>query len=168
MIQLSHIGTILKAHGKDGQLRISVDDGYLDDLEKARAVFINLDGSKVPFLIEGIEYKNHILIKLDEVDTPEQASKYSLKELYMEDVELSESNLNRSISSDADQMIGMKVFDQNDVFRGIIQELIQNEFQDLVEIRHEDEVFLCPLHEELIISIDSEEATLKLTIPEGL
>ena len=86
----------------------------------------------------------------------------------MEDAELSESNLNRSMSSDSDLMKGMKVYDQNDVFRGVIQELIQNEFQDLVEIRHEDEVFLCPLHEELIISIDSEEAVLKLTIHEGL
>ncbi|MGA0232267.1 MAG: hypothetical protein ACO3MB_05280, partial [Saprospiraceae bacterium] len=73
----------MKAHGREGQIRINVEDAFLESLSEARAVFVDIKASRVPFLIEGIEFNNHILLKLDEVDTPEQAQELAQCDLYL-------------------------------------------------------------------------------------
>jgi len=167
LVELTQIGTSLKAHGKDGQLRVYVEDAFLDDLEKARALFLNIDGSRIPFIIQGIEIKNHMLIKLDEIDNPEMASKLSNKEMYLDSSKVSEESLSESKESSMDRLIGFSVYDQDDNNVGKITSVIENEFQTLLNIENLNSSFLWPIHDDLIIGIDDSESIIKLLILEG-
>ncbi len=167
-MELVSIGRTLKAHGKDGALRIQCDDEFLEDLSKARAVFLDLDGSRVPFLISNFEIKNHILIYLDEVVTPEDASLYSLKDLYLERSELSASSLEAVQAEDHGMLLQFRVYDGNDNYMGTITEFIENPQQLLIRVSGPEHEFLCPLHDELILGIEEESMILKMSIPDGL
>ncbi len=158
---------MLKTHGKDGQVRVQVEDAYYDDLMKARAVFIDMDGSQVPFLIKEIEVKNHILMRLDELDQPEQASALSLKDIYLETSSVSEEAKNMILEEDHSLLLNYTVIDQNDAVLGKITEVIENDFQDLLEIKSKSTKFLWPFHPDLVIDQDDEKKILKIQLLEG-
>lgn len=158
----------MKAHGREGQVRIHIEDAFLDSLSESRAVFIDIKGSKVPFLIEGIEFKNHILLKLDEVDTPEQAQELSQCDLYLEKSSIKEADLASEENGDEfDWLISYTLINQNDEICGTVDEIVYNAYQTLIKIRHSEGFFLWPIHEDFIIAIDKDNKLLQLELLEG-
>jgi len=168
LVTLTSIGSTLKAHGKEGQLRISCDDRYMDDLESARAVFLNLNGSRVPFLIESIEFKNHILLKLEEVDTPEEASRFALKDLLLESDALQHSDTEEQESATAINLLQYRVYDSSGNYMGRIQEHIVHPHQELLRIAGPEKTFLCPFHEDMVDDFSEEELTIRMNLPDGI
>jgi len=166
LITLRAIGHSLKAHGKDGFLKLSVHDQYIEDLLKARALFIDMDGSDVPFLIKEIKESNHIFVKLDEIEDPQQASQLSSKEIYLHTDEI--TNLSDEVADQESELLNFKVLDQNEVYKGLIINVIENPHQILVEVKNDDKSFMMPLHENLIIQLNPDQQTIQVDIPEGL
>lgn len=162
-----HIGETLKVHGKDGQLRIRVSEAFEDEIDHVRAVFIDLDGSRVPFLVESIVYKNHVLLKLDEVDTPEIAEKLARKELFLDASEISDPSILEESPQAEDPLVGFKVYDQNQNYIGEISHFLRQEFQDLIEVKTEANSFMWPLHENLILSFDESQKKIQIKLFEG-
>lgn len=168
MIDLHNIGFSLKAHGKEGQIRIHVEDAFLESISEARAVFIDIKGSRVPYLIEGIEFKNHILLKLDEVDTPEQAQELAQCELYLETSSIKEADLSAEESGDDfDWLISYTLINQDNESVGKVEEVLYNAYQTLLKISHSEGFFLWPLHEDFIIDVDRDNKVLKLELLDG-
>lgn len=167
MIDLTQIGLTLKPHGKDGQLRVHVEDPFLEDFASARAVFIDLNGSPVPFLVEHIEFKNHILVKLEELDSPEEAQPMTQCGLYLEKEELSEASLNHETESEWAWLVGYRVFQQEGIYVGSICSVSEGDFQTLVEIENDQSRFLWPYHPDFIIELNKEMKSLKIELLEG-
>lgn len=165
-IDLQEIGYTLKAHGRDGQIRIFAEDKFLKDLENARALFIDLDGSHVPFLIESMEFKAHLLIKLEDIDSPEEASKFSQKTVFLHRDELNHY-VEEKPAFELAALRGFKVYDQNNVYVGNVENIIEQQFQDLLEIKNEENSFFWPLHEDIILELDPEKQFLKLEFVDG-
>lgn len=166
MLELIKIGRTLKSHGKSGQIRASIDDDFLEDVENARAFFIEIYGSKVPFLLEQIEIKNHLLVKFEEVDSPEEAARLSSKQIYLSSTEVQHKSVAESPS--LNQLIDYKVFDQELTFKGTVVEVQENEFQSLLLLKNENKTFWIPLHQDFVIKIDDELQQMELRLPEGL
>lgn len=166
MIELVPIGHSAKSRGIDGSFKTRIVEEFRADLLKARAIFINLDGSKVPFLIESSSVQNGIILKLDEIDTPESVTALLNKELFLEISEVSDAAFQDNTSQHP--LTGFFISDQNDKKIAPIEELIEYPNQLLAKINFNDKELLLPIHEKLIIEMDEQNQTLKLEIAEGL
>lgn len=168
MIELHKIGFILKAHGREGQIRIHVEDAFLESLSEARAVFVDIKASRVPFLIEGIEFNKHILLKLDEVDTPEQAQELAQCDLYLEKSSIRESDLSpEENENDFDWLISYTLMNQYDEACGEVEEIVYNAYQTLLKIKHSEGFFYWPFHEDFIMAIDNDNKLLQMELLDG-
>ncbi|MBT8234117.1 MAG: 16S rRNA processing protein RimM [Saprospiraceae bacterium] len=166
MIDLVSIGYTGKPYGKDGQLKLRVEDKYIDDLLKSNAVFINLDGSKVPFIHSKISVGSHILIQLDDIDNPQAASELVSKEILIESKFISAQP--ESEEASVNDFIGFKVYNQDKDYVGTISDVIQNPHQVLLEINTVETTFLMPFHSDLVIDVDPMAGNIFLEIVDGL
>jgi len=165
-LEFIHVGHSAKSRGVNGNFKARIAKNYLTDVLRARAIFINLDGSKVPFLIESAEEKGQVILKLEEVDSPEVVSKYLSKELYLEASEISPE----SSSEDKPEhtFVGYTLIDQNNLKIGTIAEELEYPDQLLAKLRYNGKEVLIPIHEDLIINLNQEEKQLYLEIADGL
>lgn len=166
MIKLKAIGHSLKAHGKDGFIKLSVHDAFVKDILGAKALFIDMDGSRVPFMIKEIKENNQVFVKLDEIEDPQQASQLSSKEIYLHVDEISLDNEDHLPQES--ELLNFKVTDQNGIAKGQIINVIENPHQILVEVQGDEKVFMMPLHENLIIDLNPKQKSIQVEIPEGL
>ena len=166
MIDLIHIGHTSKAKGIDGAFRVKIEHDRLDDLAKARALFIDLDGSKVPFLIHSVDTNSQVLIKLEEIDSPESVNPLLHKEIYLEakEVTIQESS---DTSSDHD-LIGYTVIDEEENLIGRIIGIKEYPEQILAEVETKKGLSLIPLHIDFIAANDPDRRVMQLQLPEGL
>jgi len=166
LIDLTQIGYSSKSRGIEGQFKVKVEDRYKADLLKARALFINIDGSRVPFLIESAEERKDVILKLEEITTPEQVTKFLNKEIYLSDDEISAENLQNTQAQHP--LVGYTITDQNDNAISIIDDIIEYPHQLLASLNYQGKPLLIPIHEDLIVSIDEGGKRVKLEIAEGL
>ena len=163
---IHRIGKSLKAHGKEGYLRLDIDDSFLEDLLKARALFVDLEGSSVPFLIQDIKELNHLLVKLDEVNSPEEAAPLQLKTISLHEEDL--SKVPKVKAAEVDALVGFQLHDHNKTFRGNIIEIQEFPHQVIATVEKETQSFLLPIHENMIIDVDEESKVLIVEWPEGI
>jgi len=165
LLEFVEIGFTQKPKGVDGWLKINIKNQYLPDLKKARALFIDLNGSKVPFLIEKLSLDGQQKIKLDEINNPQEASLLCNMTAFMDKKEVS-----YVVEAEKDLLpiVGFKVLDQDDNERGIIETLKSYPNQVLAEIKNEKATFLLPIHENIIIDINPDSKVIKLEIVEGI
>lgn len=163
-MELVHIGHTRKARGIEGSFKLHVEDIYLDDLHHARALFISLDGSLVPFIIESVNDQKSLTIKVEDINNPEEAQQLLGKEIFLHQDEVSE----KETTDSQHPLTGYLVIDQDKINIGIIDELLEYPDQLLAQIIVEGKQVLIPIHEDLILSLDDETRQIQLTIPEGL
>jgi len=167
-MQLVSIGHTKKPYGKDGFIRLAIEERYQADVLNARALFIDLDGSNVPFLIEKRKEGKDVSVKLEEIDTPEQASALSSKSIFLHEEEVKLASADAEV--DANSMFdGYTVLNQDGIEKGVILSVTDRSSQLLAEVEKADgNVFIIPLHEDLILELNGEERTIRLEIMEGL
>lgn len=166
MIELEQIGHSGKSKGVRGELKLHVNGSYRTDLKSARALFFNLDGSKVPFLIEQV-YIDPCIIKLDEIDSPEAAYDLSNKEIFLEVKELQNPNTSPS-DSGQHALVEFTLIDQNDSRIGTISSVKEYPNQLLAEVNINDIQVLIPIHEDLILELNEASKFIKMEIADGL
>jgi 16S rRNA processing protein RimM len=164
-IELKEVGFTKKPKGVNGHIKIHIDDNYVDDVSRARAIFIDINGSRVPFLIEKFLTDSHMMIKLEEVDSPQDAEQYSAKTVFLEVNEV--TNIDGPDNS-MHPLIGYAVIDQDNIRRGHISSVEEYPNQVMCFITNGDSTFMFPIHEDNIIETKKETEEIYLEIPEGL
>ena len=164
-IVLTEVGYTKKPKGISGQIKIHIDDNYLDDVRNARAIFIDLNGSRVPFLIEKFIADSHLMIKLDEVDTPQDAELYAARTVYLD---VNEVTAIESSESTAHPLVGYIVTDQDNNMRGHINSIEEYPNQLMSFITNGDSTIMLPVHEDNIIHLDETNKCIQIDIPQGL
>ena len=142
-----NIGQIVNTHGLKGEMKVIplTDDMYrFDDLEE-----IILDEKNI--YIENVKYqKDRVILKLEGIDTIEQAEK--LKKKYVkvpreESVELEEDTYFIT------DLMGCKVLDTEGFEYGNIFEVIQTPSNDVYWVKGKKEV-LVPVLKEIVLDIN--------------
>ena len=167
MIELIHIGHSAKSRGTGGKFKARIEDHFKEDALKARALFINLNGSKVPFLLESCEDHGYMIFKVEEINSPEDVSSLLSKELYLDLREVSETALKSTQKTDH-PLMNFLVLDQNDSELGKIIEILVYPDQLLAKIVIDKKEILLPIHDDLILDLDEEKKFIKLEIVDGL
>lgn len=161
-----YLGHITKSFGIKGQLSCYFDTDEPEKYADLDAVFIDLDGEKLPYLIENIQYRgaNTFVIKFQDVD--EEESKSLIKaELYLPMSELPPLTGNRFYFH---EVIGFKVIDEEKGDIGVCRDFIDISRHPIMQIDHEGTEILIPAIDEIFKNVDRENKQIHIAAPEGL
>lgn len=162
-----HLGHVLKSHGTAGQVRVHVEDRFKRYLKKGTYVFLDLEGSKVPYQIKTLEDHQHCIVSLEGVDNKQQSDELAGKEIWIPLEQVKERHKNAAIH----MRESWKDYMLQDIRTGEEFQVIRTEEfpQQLMAIIHyHDREIMIPLHEQLIELIDREQKYIRMNIPEGL
>lgn len=158
------IGYISKTHGLKGHVILRPADHLAIDEEAIRSVFLDLNGSQVPFFIEECRPVNQgYLLKLENLDHVDASKKligkkaFALEEFILED----EESLN--------EFIGYAIIDERLGNIGNITEVDEKTDNVIIKVMHPSgaEIIL-PFNDDFIIEIDDDHKTIEFNSPEGL
>lgn len=161
-----YLGHITKSFGIKGQLSCYFDTDEPEKYADLDAVFIDLDGEKLPYLIENIQYRgaNTFVIKFQDVDD-EEAKSLIKAELYLPMSELPPLTGNRFYFH---EVIGFKVIDEEKGDIGVCRDFIDISHHPIMQIDHEGTEILIPAIDEIFKNVDRENKQIHIAAPEGL
>lgn len=167
--KLIEIGKFQRTHALKGELNaiLDVPEDYVED---GNPLVVFTEGIPVPYYAESIRPKGatSFLIKLEGVDSMEEASELVNAAIYADKVALGEYMEEEDMMLE-DDLHGFRVVDST---AGDIGELdyIDDSTENrllVVEGRDGEEIFI-PLAEGIITEIDEEHRTIHTSLPEGL
>jgi len=160
-----HWANLVKPHGFSGQIFLALLEPGKWKIKKMSAVFIDFNGNLVPFFVEKIQLQsNSAIIKLEGVDTEDEARKMMGKSLFLDN-----SYKPKKISSHGfDELSGFQVWDRNEGMLGIIKEIEEYPQQFIAVMSYKNQEILFPLNEFVIIGVDQIKKVLEVNLPEGL
>ena len=155
------LGYISRKHGYKGDVNIKLETPAKH--KELAHMFIDLNGGLVPFFIDSFRLKkeNIALVKLEDIDSEQEAQALVGKEVYLP-LEL----LDETQQNELTELIGFEVVDAVHGNIGIVSDILDNNAQELFQIKNEEREFLIPITEEFIQKIENN--TIYLQTPEGL
>jgi 16S rRNA processing protein RimM len=159
------IGFIMKPHGLKGQVTISLDPEAPEDLTAIETVFVESHERLLPYFIEAISLKgSKAFLKLEEVNTPEEAQKISKSAIYLPKSSRPKSGRGEFYD---DEVIGFEVLDSEFGSLGKITEIIQAGPNKLLSVNYHGKEVLVPLNSPFIDGINKSRKKITVTLPEG-
>lgn len=161
------LGHISRLHSFKGEVIAVFDTDQPETYENLESVFLEDQGELIPFFIEALarNSKGHFILSFEEIDDEAKAQKLVGKELYLP-LELLKPLEGKNFYYH--EVIGFSLADENGHF-ATVNEILDNSAQPLFHARdtHGNEI-LIPAVDEFIRSIDRENKTIALTLPDGL
>ncbi len=163
------IGYTKKTYGSKGQVKIVIEDQFLEDFVKSDFVFMDLMGKPAPFFIETIEEMDDLLLKVEEIDSPEQARSIVAKKVYLREKDLSNPPVDiPEIDLEFGDLVGFILADMEKGEIGTIKEIQEFPQQEMAVLDYGGKEIFVPLHTKLISSFDEKKKKITLRLPEGL
>lgn len=160
------LGTVTKLHGYSGELNIFLDVDYPEKYKKIKSVLIEVNKDLVPFFVQSISFKNNMaIVKLEDVDTPEQASALVNHDLYLPLSSLPPLTGKRFYFH---EVIGFQVVDENEGELGVIARILDLPRQAVIEMIYKEKEVLIPISEETVVNVDRTAKQFFVKLPEGL
>ena len=159
------IGVINKPHGVKGEVSFTFTDDIFDRVDCDYLILL-MDGILVPFFIEEYRFRsdNVALVKFEDIDTAEQARRFTNVEVYFPKKYMDEQEDVTSWNF----FIGFRVEDVRHGYLGEITHVDDSTLNVLFAIEKDGEELLLPAHEEFIIDLDRERKVMKVDVPDGL
>lgn len=169
-IEHLEIGYTKKVHGLNGELKVFINDRYLEDFVLSKCIFIELNGSPVPYFPENIRLGNEILIKLEDVTDVGTARILQSKKVYLDSNALLKPN-ERKIQIKGEKYLDLEGYKMQTVegyLLGEVIELIDMPSQKMAVVNIEGEDKMIPLNEYFVKEISREKCLIIVDLPEGL
>lgn len=160
------IGILNKPHGVQGELRFTFTDDIFSRTDVDYIICL-MDGILVPFYIEEYRFRsdNVALIKLEGIDTAEQAKRFINVEVFFP---ISCTNETQDHELTWDFFIGFQLNDTQYGHLGEIIEIDASTTNTLFIVKKNNDEILVPAHEAFIQAIDRSKRLITVTLPEGL
>lgn len=162
------IGKLQKSHGIKGEIVLLYDKPEYTDID-VDFYFMDIESIFVPFMIEEINFMTDTRgkVKFEDIDSQEEASKYSNIDIYILKSEMPEIDEDDK-PFDWDWFVGYTIIDHNNNNIGKIVDIDNSTINILFVVEKDGEENLIPATEDFITSIDEETKTIYLELPEGL
>ena len=160
------IGTFTKPHGVNGEMILRFDGHLINELEEGEPVFVELNGSLVPFFIETIRGSDDkAFLKLEYASLGQELDRLRGMAVFLESKKVVEE-----ISPDhpGDILIGWALTDEGSSFSGIIRDFISEKDNPLLVLEKEGKEYYIPMQEEFIVKMDKRKKILYMDLPEGI
>ena len=157
------IGKIVNTYGIKGQLKI---DPYTDNIkrfEKLKKIYIN----EKEYLIENVKYiKNIVILKLQGINTIEQAEEYRNLYMYIDRKDAIKLPKDTYFIRD---LIGIEVYTNDGEKLGIIDDIFKTGSNDVYVVRNSlGKQILLPAISSVIEKIDLENKKVTVNLIKGL
>lgn len=164
---LHRIGKLGKPWGHKGELTVQLETMGPDELAHAGALFVDIEGQKVPFFFTSLREQGRagVLVKFDDFDDPQAAAILVGRDLYAPPGLLADGS---DESWDPEDCVGMLVTDEVHGELGEVTEIGGTDDNPVLVILHGEREVLVPLADELIVGMDPEENVLVVRTPPGL
>ena len=166
MIEYFKAGKLVAVHGLKGELILKHELGKKTSLKNLKTIFIETKkDSFFPWFIESTRIKsdNEIYLKLESVDTREEAAKISQKDIWFAEEDFKKFAAKTAPAS----LLGYTVFNNNEKLSEIL-EVIEQPQQLLCRIELKNKEVLIPVHENFLRKIDHKKKEVIVDLPEGL
>ena len=159
------IGVINKPHGIKGEVSFTFTDDIFDRVDCDYLILL-MDGILVPFFMEEYRFRsdNVALVKFEDIDTAEEARRFTNVEVYFPKKFMDEQEDVTSWNF----FIGFRVEDVHHGYLGEITDVDDTTINVLFSIEKDGEELLLPAHEEFIIDLDRKKKVMKVDVPDGL
>lgn len=163
---LKIFGTILKTHGIQGELIISVISDIPGRFELPDTLFIVVNGIPVPFFPEFYEVvsANALKIKFDTICNRDDAMRYYNCSVMADKKFVARFFPKQIIFS----VVNFNVLDEKKRKIGIITGIEDIPGNPVINVDCGNKIIMLPACDELILNIDDRLKTITLRIPEGL
>ena len=162
-----YLGKITKLFGYKGELIFYFDVDEVNEYRYLDAVFVDVNGDLIPFVIEKIKLHkgSTAIVRLQDIDTVEAASRMVNSDLYLPLSTLPKLEGDKFYYH---EVIGFTVVDEKEGRVGEIEAVNDQTAQVLLIIRDGEREVLFPVVDELILKLDREARELHVRFPEGL
>ncbi len=159
------VGYILKPHGLKGEVTISVDPEFPEDLTDINSIFVEHQAKLVPYFFQAISFKgDKAFVKFEDVDTHEAASSISKSALYLPKSSRPKSGRNEFYD---DEIVDFEVHDKGLGMIGKVVDVQQAGPNKLIGITHEGKEVLIPVNSPFIRGINKSKRIITVELPEG-
>jgi 16S rRNA processing protein RimM len=163
-MEIEEIGYISKTHGLKGHIILRLNELINIDEEGIKSIFLDINGSQVPYFIEECRPNNTgYIVKLETIDTVDTSKKLIGKKAFA----LSDFILENDES--LKEFIGYAIIDSKLGNIGNIADVDEKTDNAIIKVIHPSGVeIILPFNDDFIIEIDDDLKTIEFNAPEGL
>ncbi len=163
-METEEIGYISKTHGLKGHVILRLNELINIDEEGIKSIFLDINGSQVPYFIEECRPNNTgYIIKLETIDTVDTSKKLIGKKAFA----LTDFILENDES--LNEFIGYAIIDSRLGNIGNIADVDEKTDNAIVKVIHPSGVeIILPFNDDFIVEIDDDLKTIEFNAPEGL
>lgn len=167
------IGRTRKAHGLIGELKVSIEERYLEDFLKNERVFLDLKGVKIPYFISNVRGKGEMILKLEEVDDRDAAIALQSRDIMLREQDILPEHAREFEFEEAPgltyaHLVGFLLVDEILGELSAIDEVLDMPQQEMAMLKYKGREVLVPLNEQFIRSIDEANRRVTMDLPDGL
>ncbi len=161
-----YLGTLTKPFGLKGDLCAFFDSDNPENYLNLIAVFLDIEGEKIPYTIENLAYRgnNRFVIKFHDIH-PDEASEFAGVELYLPLSDLPKLSGNQFYFH---EVIGFTVVDELLGEIGVCKGFLEVSHNPIMQVDHEGKEILVPASQHFIRQVDRENRILRIQAPDGL
>lgn len=167
MEDLLTVGIITTAHGVHGEVKVYPTTDDVKRFKKCKELILDDEKNKRRVKLLSVKFfKQFVIIKFEGIDTMDDALKLKNASLLV--------TRDMAVKCEKDEyfiadLIGLKVFDEDNNLIGIVSEVYQTGANDVYEIEKEDsKKVLVPAIKDCIKNVDIKEGKMTIHVMEGL
>ena len=158
------IGFIAKTHGLKGEVTIHMTP-ECPDLTEFKSCFVEKNQNLIPYFLETVSLKgDKAFIKLEDVDTIEQASDLKGCSLYLPKAEREKLGRGEFYN---DEVIGFEVTDNEAGAIGLVREVFESGPNRFLMIDHQGKEVMIPLNGPFIKGVNKSKKKINVELPDG-
>jgi len=162
-----YLGKIVKKYSFKGELLAKLDTDQPDIYENLDAIFIEVNGTLIPFFIEKSQLHKSDLLRLKFEDVTNEADADALMKC---DLYLPLDSLQKLEGTKFyfHEIIGFQLNDENFGAVGTVKGVNDSTAQALFEVDRDGIEILIPMNDDFIKTLDREAKTITVNTPPGL
>lgn len=164
------IGYTQKPHGLKGELKVFIEDDFLDELPHLDVFFLKIRGKLLPYFVEKKRGAADQIMKFEEVDTKEAATFLKTAAIFVRrnDLKYWEEPEEEEETLIYGHCMGFEVIDAYDGNLGTIENILAYPQQEFAVILVKKKEVLLPLNDFTVKSIDEDKKQVFVEMPEGI
>jgi len=160
------IGKVLKPQGIKGEVKAEIITSFPEHFGQLSDIYIERDVHSKLHVENTWFSKNFVVIKFKEIESRNDAEELRGKYLYIAAEDLYPLEEDEFYHH---QLLGLKVYDQDNMYLGIVKEIESYPLNDILNIESENkETFLIPVVKDFIKEVDLQSQKVTVHVVEGL
>jgi len=161
-------GALTKTNRKTGEITVLLEKNQPAIENDLKYIFIEIDGGMVPFAIAeiGVVSPEYFRVLLQDYSEPDRVQRFIGCKVFLPSSQTTPTSKSQLI--DFDEIIGYKIYNENNTFIGIVKDVLESPEQKILQIFRNKKEILIPLVDEFILGFDQEQKNIHLDLPYGL